>query len=924
LTAAALMTLSGCASAAEFYAQIQRHEDTGCSTGGQIEFFKLEAGTSACHPYPFAAEKGLGSVSATGSAVELFASVDCSGSALQTFSDTVTCSTSGLADGAGFFNALVISFNSTLAPISGGKVRRLMQLGAAAECSGVADLVLETASDACVATGATGAQAYVKHQTSADNKRIIKTLYSDPSCTALTYAELPAPLGACTSGGKLNLPSCNSGSCTAVSSELGYTITSSYVIDTAAPTSYAKLRFYRDMSCSVHQATDQDDNRPVGYEYSQYMGGDALNVWGTDEAPDVNWVYSQGADEGSNRVCPEGWVHIYNPAECQVAAAKLAIFSGGNQRQVSMPTDQRSHIIDGNWNSLYPFGCFVHEHDLWLNSALPGQHVPSVGYPLCKKATSALQPNDGGSPITSGTVGQAMYVENSGCSNIQLNGFESIECDSATERCTLYRCSECACAEAAHLEGDTCSADIFARVESFSTGLTLGDHRLFQSFYFFDTASIPAGARCGGRPVVLEGLLEACQISAQVSENPTQLGFVRVSTGYNTRTDYRESFYASGDCAAQPATTRNRRVGSCGQSAWSQDGGHYGSCTLAAGLPFEDMLARMECTSSQLDQGSSIGCPQPVTYVASEQFFDVGLGNGVDRRECSVVVMGPPGSIVAFNWNYFLTTGTKGMSPSESSTACHDEYIVLRDGGDEESRQIGPRWCGNQLPANVVFSGNTAMLEFSASSMSSRFKMWISFHYNHMAFLLPPNPSYQLGSDVHIDWTFSNSAPGWDDCEEEPVSGRHMCARSGARDHGWVGLYRNGTCEREHGDQEAFAAPGHGDDLYRLADHTMPYSAGQQLHKCYIAHRSVPAGVTTGEFTFYFGQDYQEAGWYSLRYFAGDSSGTVCEAPSEELTTQCDFEPIATANIKITPDRSSFSGATLREQLPGYELHINY
>ena len=70
---------------------------------------------------------------------------------------------------------------------------------------------------------------------------------------------------------------------------------------------------------------------------------------------------------------------------------------------------------------------------------------------------------------------------------------------------------------------------------------------------------------------------------------------------------------------------------------------------------------------------------------------------------------------------------------------------------------------------------------------------------------------------------------------------------------------------------------GQGEDDNRIADHTMPYSAGQQLHKCYIAHRSVPIAHTEGTFTFFYGQDYTDGGWYSLRYFAGESGGTVCE-----------------------------------------------
>ena len=77
----------------------------------------------------------------------------------------------------------------------------------------------------------------------------------------------------------------------------------------------------------MHQATDGDGNRVHGSDYSQYMGSDnSLNAWFDPQNTqsdlrgyaDINVHYSLGTDEGSNRVCPTGTVHIYNPAECQV------------------------------------------------------------------------------------------------------------------------------------------------------------------------------------------------------------------------------------------------------------------------------------------------------------------------------------------------------------------------------------------------------------------------------------------------------------------------------------------------------------------------------------------------------------------------------------------------------------------------------
>ena len=89
----------------------------------------------------------------------------------------------------------------------------------------------------CVA----GELAYVKYQTSQDGRRIIKTHYSDASCTLLTYADMPVLLGACTVGSTLNLPSCGGGWCSQTSPELGYTMSSAYSTDDAAPSTFGIL-----------------------------------------------------------------------------------------------------------------------------------------------------------------------------------------------------------------------------------------------------------------------------------------------------------------------------------------------------------------------------------------------------------------------------------------------------------------------------------------------------------------------------------------------------------------------------------------------------------------------------------------------------------------------------------------------------------
>jgi hypothetical protein len=82
--------------------------------------------------------------------------------------------------------------------------------------------------------------------------------------------------------------------------------------------------------------------------------------------------------------------------------------------------------------------------------------------------------------------------------------------------------------------------------------------------------------------------------------------------------------------------------------------------------------------------------------------------------------------------------------------------------------------------------------------------------------------------------------------------------------------------------------------------------------------------TTRGSAIFHYGADFFESGWFDLRYFSGDASGTVCEVDdndpeSSTKNKRCLFEPITTAEIYISRDRASYSGTTQKINLPGYE-----
>jgi hypothetical protein len=106
-----------------------------------------------------------------------------------------------------------------------------------------------------------------------------------------------------------------------------------------------------------------------------------------------------------------------------------------------------------------------------------------------------------------------------------------------------------------------------------------------------------------------------------------------------------------------------------------------------------------------------------------------------------------------------------------------------------------------------------------------------------------------LGSDIVVQWSAGNGLDG-----------------VGAPAGSWLGLYQSNAC----------------------------ISTDIQRHKCYLAMRSLPTNVTSGEVRF-SKQEYKLGGDYEVRYFMGNTrhgQGMVCRGMTEisETFLQCMLE----------------------------------
>jgi hypothetical protein len=591
-----------------------------------------------------------------------------------------------------------------------------------------------------------------------------------------------------------------------------------------------------------------------------------------------------------------------------------------------------------------------------------------------------------------------------------------------------------------------CISNIFAKIESFATGVEWTGNQL-QQMQFAEpgagelglTGSPRLAEECGGTPIIMQGFLDVCQVDHKISHGATwnspierarcsdswdtqyaaatfeptvaackarctsnvdclavsfgrygagsgdvvnnhkcvlckdvttaghtswdtyvkdvTAPFVKISRG-NSANTFKTTWFTTSDCTGVGVETDMNHIMTCRSSQTKARGApdnRLGSIMLTTGfmtsLQFQqtldgEALVNGPTLGSITDQ---IGCPDTINYVFTEGEYDIGTGNGFNNnRHCSVLFQGPVGTTISFDWTSFALTTTHGSCSGTPAECICDgqEGVTIRDGIRDTSRQVGQTMCGTFSPARMLFSGNTARLDVKFAEQSSTFRVWVSFHETKVNLHLPPNPAYALGSDISIPYSVESSVAGWEECDtgahesagmhgagmKQPVDEqwqrRFNCARSPASDHGWIGIYKNGTCE----DGPMLAHEITDAHSVHSRVHRNKYAKNQQPHECYLGYRTIPYKETRGTVIFKFGEDYKDAGYYSLRYFSGDSAGTVCEVlpdskatdPAELKNMQCLYSPISRAEIFVTGDRFTYSGATGLTQLPGYEVTINY
>ena len=86
------------------------------------------------------------------------------------------------------------------------------------------------------------------------------------------------------------------------------------------------------------------------------------------------------------------------------------------------------------------------------------------------------------------------------------------------------------------------------------------------------------------------------------------------------------------------------------------------------------------------------------------------------NQNCRTVIRFTPGQTVLLQFLSFNL---------ESSSTCSYDYLQIRDGDTESANLIGSRLCGDQIPNQIVSSGNTLYMSFHTDreTVRSGFKL---------------------------------------------------------------------------------------------------------------------------------------------------------------------------------------------------------
>jgi len=1026
-----------------FYAKVRWFSDDAC-TSNLLDLdvlYQHSTATPLCHPFGKDGTKSIIIELLTGPAqatfMQVYDSADCTGtpSHIIAKNDLNTCKT-------GRFSFVAASVTE---PTTGSKMKKRISYGTACEIHSVeAPVILEVTNNFCYTAprytlGDNPKFAFVKFISKAisgsndatERDLITESYYSDNLCTVLTWASPVIMDQGCITQKAGTGPdfSCTSAPCGSSYSTTGvstaFDLHSSVHADRIKVVNYAKFRFYQDQMCKL-PTTYVDDPAMAVVGRPSYNGA---NV-GQTGSMNTDGTFFKVGEQVYDGNAP-GQV-MYLPVNEDGSASCTQVELGNHAATINS--------ISCTGTNAYPVASSATECSMHVSTDCTGGAVSSI-----RRQTFIVTTSTGGwanGDVITGedSAAQATIVYAESATSLVITNWVGV-----------FQANEIISTQATKgtfvSAPSDCDATIFAKVEDFKIGF----EQIKNSFSLLKFAEAGAGVlslpgsprlaqECGGKPYILQGILDTCQVNADISKGhtwntpnlkarcsldwDTQYAaatrtksvtacqalcysdveclaiawgrdgydnnhkcvlckdvtlaghaewdthtktvtppFTKVTTGTFTPSTYQTSFYTTSDCTGQGLTAFNRinMASTCRSTTARATAGRaaldvgLGSILLSSAMP-PALLVTTVLSQGLMAPGDAaatdqLGCPNVMNYVYTEGLYTMLPNTAAQQhRVCAVLFQGPPGTTLSFEWPSFsLTTGACVAATSDTprECACTTESVVIKDGLEATAQQVGQPMCGSFAPQRILFSGNTARIDFEAVDRASAFSVHVNHHYTKVAMHLPPNPTYALGSDIAIPWSIESSFGGWAECgtgtsEQSEMHGvgrktpgdeqwqrRYECARSSHSDHGWIGIYRNGTCE--DGARVPHASDPNDPSDVHVGFRSNAYTSGQQPHECYLGYRSIPMKETRGTVIFKYTEDYQTAGWYSLRYFSGDASGTVCEVIATSMATdpehtkdqQCLFSPITRGQIYISTDRSTFSGNTQRKNLPGYELTLN-
>lgn len=931
--------------------------DATCTDAGP-DLYLREGANSICYAISIKKSVKLNTVSSP--RIEVFLNGDCSGTPEGSIDD----------GGSNCEGGLILDTSTTSVPQSGGKIRKRINLNSTVTPTKDehVSMTLEMAADTCLPSDLFNQDNtnfnYMKVHSAelssdgvgnTEEKWVTTSYYSDDACTRMTWSDnimllhsvyqllqrsIPGPDMTCYA------TNCGNDKSTIYGAYFGSTIHYNEGNTPEESVDYVRIRFYQDQTCR-HPTTYMDPDSGVT-NVQTYNGANtdqtgSLNTDGTwfqvgEQTYDGNApgrVLYVPLFPGNNapRCTPletGSRSNTINSIECQAGATELctlynSVDCTGSGVSVLNDTSTCNSDIFAKAEAFGSGIITTSEQFTTLMFAATG--AGTQGFSTAPRKAQEC----GGTPtILTGHLDQCMVNEQISKGHTWANKESNSHCKLDWD--TQFQ------AATTEPDVDACKARCYSDVECLAISFGVGEEN---------------NHKC----VLCKDVTTQGHSSWDTYQKIPTPPFVKVTTSTHSINDFKTTYHTTSDCTGVGIRQYNRlnRLSTCRNVPARASGGRavdddqLGEITYTSAMTAEQKFATVK-GAGKMQAGDSyasdqVGCPNVVVEVDEEGLYTLPPSNGVNNhRVCTITFTSRPGVMLSLHWNSFdIQSGSCSGTPANCN--CQGESVTIRDGLRPDAQQVGQPLCGNQLPNNILLSGNTGQINYVGTAETSTFSVWVGHNINRLNFHLPKNPTFKLGSHISVKYSTDTSASPWDECETGPDTGMHgvgrnpdgqwqrsyTCARSPSQDHGWVGIYRNGTCESgamlphaDDPDEPSTLEPG-------FLAHA--FAAGQKPHECYLGYRSIPIKETRGSIIFRYNEDYNEAGYYSLRYFAGDAGGRVCEVqehgeqvhdPAENKFKHCILEPVAQAVIYVSSDPAGFSGTTQQDQTPGFERYINF